>query len=88
MPRLFAVFYGSIIYVYSPLRARSIISKIIGYIKMNASKSIHNKFGYTNIRQRGFYDHILRNDEDYAMHLKYISENLLKWQLDELYTEF
>lgn len=37
--------------------------------------------------QRSFYDHIIRNDDDYFETYKYIEENPLQWQLDKLYTE-
>ena len=71
----------------SPLRGRSVISKVIGYIKMNASKEIHTRFGKINLWQRGFYDHIIRGKEDYEEHLKYIAENPMRWYYDELYAD-
>ena len=71
----------------SPLRGRSVISKAIGYVKMNASKEIHNRFGKTNLWQRGFHDHIIRSKEDYEEHLKYIHENPMRWYYDELYAD-
>ena len=71
----------------SPLRGRSVISKAIGYIKMNASKEIHNRFGKINLWQRGFHDHIIRSKEDYEEHLKYIHENPMRWYYDELYAD-
>ena len=37
--------------------------------------------------QRGFHDHIIRNKYDYEQISKYIHENPLKWQFDELYCE-
>ena len=39
------------------------------------------------IWQRGFHDHIIRNKHDYEQISKYILENPLKWQFDELYCE-
>ena len=39
------------------------------------------------IWQRGFYDHIIRDKRDYEEISKYIYENPLKWQFDELYCE-
>ena len=39
------------------------------------------------IWQRGFYDHVIRDGRDYEEISKYIYENPLKWELDELYTE-
>ena len=37
--------------------------------------------------QRGFYDHIIRDKRDYEEISKYIYENPLKWEFDELYCE-
>ena len=71
----------------SPLRGRSVISKIIGYIKMNASKEIHNRYGNETVWQRGFHDHIIRNRNDYEKISKYIYENPIIWQYDCFYTE-
>ena len=69
----------------SPLRERSALSKIIGYIKMNVSKGIHKQFGDAVVWQRGFHDHIIRNREDYEKIAKYIYENPIRWQFDCFY---
>ena len=71
----------------SPLRGRSVISRMIGYIKMNASKEIHNRFDCLNVWQRGFHDHIIRNRLDYERISKYIHENPMRWQYDCFYSE-
>ncbi len=71
----------------SPLRSRSIISKAVGYIKMNASKEINLRYGRETLWQRGYHDHIIRDRRDYEEISKYISENPLKWQYDCFYTE-
>ena len=39
------------------------------------------------IWQRSFYDHVIRNKEDYEETVRYIAENPLKWTYDELYRE-
>ena len=39
------------------------------------------------IWQRSFYDHIIRNRDDYNEIYKYIYENPMKWQFDQLYAE-
>ncbi|MEE0945799.1 MAG: transposase [Acutalibacteraceae bacterium] len=39
------------------------------------------------IWQRSFYDHVIRNQNDYFEIYKYITENPLKWELDKLYIE-
>ena len=71
----------------SPLRGRSIVSKVVGYIKMNSSKEIHSRYGETKVWQRGFYDHIIRNQYDYEEIANYIYLNPTRWQADKLYRE-
>ena len=39
------------------------------------------------IWQKSFFDHIIRNREDYEKHIKYIYENPMQWYCDELYAE-
>ncbi len=39
------------------------------------------------IWQRSFYDHIIRDREDYEEHLRYIRDNPKRWCYDELYAE-
>ena len=70
----------------SPLRVRSVVSKAVGYIKMNASKEIHTRYGDMPIWQRGFYDHVVRSEKDYRDIWEYIEGNPGKWKEDELYT--
>ena len=71
----------------SPLRGRSIISKMVGYLKMNASKEIHANFNQSTVWQRGYYDHVIRDLKDYEYISNYIYENPAKWQYDKLYSE-
>ena len=39
------------------------------------------------IWQRGFYDHIIRTEQDYAQIWQYIDENPVKWESDEYYEQ-
>ena len=71
----------------SPLRSRSIISQVVGFIKANSSKEIHRTNPDIKIWQRGFYDHIIRDERDYEEISKYARENPLKWRYDELFCE-
>ena len=67
------------------LFVRSTISKAVGYLKMNASRDIHNK-GYTDtVWQRSFYDHVIRSEQDYQKIRNYIDTNPAKWQEDKYY---
>ena len=58
------------------------MSRVIKQLKGIVSKQIG-----TSIWQKSFYDHIIRNREDYEEHLRYIRENPIHWCYDELYTE-
>ena len=71
----------------SPLQGRSIISKAVGYIKMNASKAIRQIYGDVSVWQRGYHDHVIRNQADYEMIAKYIYENPIRWELDRYHQE-
>ena len=50
-------------------------------------KRFCNKEIGENIWQRYYHDHIIRDKRDFDEISKYIYENLLKWQFDELYSE-
>ena len=65
----------------SPLRTRTVISKLIGYIKMNASKAIRQHYGDVAVWQRGYHDHVIRNRDDYVALAEYIQTNPLRWAL-------
>ncbi len=71
----------------SPQRSRSIMSKLMGYIKMNASKAIRLRYGNVAVWQRGYHDHVIRNQEDYFALAEYIQTNPLRFELDKLYSE-
>ena len=71
----------------SPQKSRSIMSKLIGYIKMNASKAIRLRYGDVAVWQRGYHDHVIRNQADYFALAEYIHTNPLRFELDKLYSE-
>ena len=54
---------------------------------MNASKAIRQHYGDVTVWQRGYYDHVIRNQEDYVALAEYIQTNPLRWELDKLYAE-
>ena len=54
---------------------------------MNQFKgAVTKRFG-ASVWQKGFHDHVIRSESDYAYHLQYIEENPKKWLLgkDEYY---
>ena len=57
------------------------ISTIIGQMKRAASKAV----GFP-IWQKSFYDHVIRNEQDYRDIWQYIENNPLKWEQDRFYT--
>ena len=57
-----------------PTRQHSTLSRFVSTFKRFCNK----EYG-KNIWQDYFYDHIIRNKEDYDEHVKYIHDNPLKW---------
>ena len=49
---------------------------------VSSFKRFVNKEAGKNLFQRSYIDHIIRNEEDYINHLKYIDDNIFKWQED------
>ena len=50
-------------------------------------KRFCNKEYGMNLWQYRSNDHIIRDRQDYEEHLRYINENPMRWQYDELYSE-
>lgn len=69
----------------SPLPKRSLVSQVIGYLKMNTTKQIHGIDNKVDVWQRGYHDHIIRNEKEYLEISEYIETNCLKWELDKYY---
>ena len=63
----------------SPTKA--LIPKTINAIKGLSSK----KAGYS-LWQRSYYDHVIRNEEDYIRIDEYITNNPMNWLTDRFYT--
>ena len=69
----------------SPLhRSRSLLSKIIGYFKMNTAKQINILRATPGIPlwQRNYYEHIIRTEDELNRIREYIRNNPLQWELD------
>ncbi|PIV10939.1 hypothetical protein COS50_02865 [Candidatus Roizmanbacteria bacterium CG03_land_8_20_14_0_80_35_26] len=63
-------------------RRHMLLPIIIGFFKMNSSKSIHN-LGLNSFQwQRSFYDHIIRNEKSLQKIRQYIQDNPKNWQTD------
>lgn len=69
-----------------PLRSeRSVMDKLVGFMKMNASKKIHLTGGNKTVWQRSYHDHIIRNENDYKNIWLYIDSNVRLWEKDCFY---
>ncbi|GHT78975.1 hypothetical protein FACS1894104_2920 [Actinomycetota bacterium] len=49
-------------------------------------RAISRRVGFS-LWQKSFYDHVIRDEDDYLNTLEYIDNNPLKWELDYLYQE-
>lgn len=65
-----------------PMRASAptTVPKLISSFKGLSSKAA----GFA-IWQRSYYDHIIRNSNDYLFHWQYIEDNPAKWKTDDYY---
>ena len=67
----------------APLQTkRPLLSQIIGYFKMNTSKSIHKINPNLPVWQRNYHDRIIRNEKELIKIRRYIELNPLKWGFD------
>ena len=58
----------------------SILSRFVGTFKRYTNKSVGS-----NIWQKSFYDHIIRDENDYIRICEYIENNPSKWNEDKYY---
>ena len=61
------------------------LSTIVGLYKSGVSKRIHIINKEIEVWQKHYYDHIIRNRNDYSEIWKYIDNNPIKWEEDSLY---
>ena len=52
-----------------------------------ALKRFSNQDAGRNLWQRSFYDHVIRDDADYAVKYNYILDNPRRWAEDEYYSK-
>ena len=64
----------------TPTPTNSAVPSFISTFKRFCNKQIG-----CNIWQRSYYDHIIRDEEDYINHLRYIDDNPAKWLEDKYY---
>ncbi len=54
---------------------------------LSAWKRFTNKRAGIHLWQRGYYDHVIRNEADYQRIWQYVDENPVRWTEDEYYIE-
>ena len=60
-----------------------LLCKIIGYLKMNSSKHIHQEGLNIFQWQRSYYDEIIKNEYSLYYIREYIKNNPINWSSDE-----
>jgi REP element-mobilizing transposase RayT len=65
------------------------LGTMIGQFKSRVTKRIWAipEFDHTPIWQRNYYEHIIRNEADWRRTCKYIRENPLRWEEDQLHPD-
>ena len=65
------------------------VTAVVGWLKYQITREINQikGTGGAKIFQRSFYDHVIRNRNDYEEIWKYIYENPIRWKIDKLYSE-
>ncbi len=60
------------------------LGQLVGYFKFNCSKEINQcrDTEYARVLQRGYYEHIIRNDREWNTIVQYIRENPARWRTD------
>ena len=62
--------------------AETSLGAIVGKFKSLATKRIHEISPKANVWQRGYYDHIIRDESDYNRTWEYIENNPARWLED------
>ena len=60
------------------------IGSIVRGFKIGVTKWARHHAPYLEIWQRNYYDHIIRDENDYIKIYEYIKNNTIKWELDTL----
>lgn len=71
-----------IVMIHAPNRAP--LSEIVRGFKTFSARAVNDRRGTrTSLWQRGYYEHVIRDDVDLTAIREYIANNPLKWELDE-----
>ena len=62
--------------------SRPTVSTVVRSFKTMVTKQVG-----TDLWQTSFYEHVIRNERDYTEIWRYIQENPMKWEFDQLFTD-
>ncbi len=69
----------------SEKRSKVSLSTVIGQYKSGVSRKIRQISQNTEVWQRSFHDHIIRNQNEYEKIWEYVTYNFQKWESDCFY---
>lgn len=69
-----------------PAYRPTVMDVVCAYKSLTSKDCKDNGFN-DRLFQTSFYEHVIRNKDDYDNTVKYILENPSKWYFDELYSE-
>lgn len=70
--------------IHTDADGRSLIAPTISTVVRLMKGTVSKQAGFS-VWQKGFYDHVIRNDKDYQSIWNYIQGNPSKWTEDQLY---
>ena len=70
--------------IHTDANGRSMIAPTISTVVRLMKGTVYKQAGFA-VWQKGFYDHVIRNDNDYRDIWNYIEGNPSKWAEDKLY---
>ena len=63
------------------------LGRVVNSYKASVTKSAHRAGHDGPVWQRGYYEHIVRDEDDFARIAEYIDNNPAKWALDRYWRE-
>ena len=69
----------------NPFPTKVDIPNIVGKYKAGVTRIVGNAFMRSEIWQKSYHDHIIRNEEEHLRIWQYIDENPIRWNEDEYY---
>ncbi len=75
---------------FTPVTAslpRPTLGQVVAYFKYQSTKAVNQARGTAGVRlwQRSFYEHVIRSEESLERLRKYVTENPVRWELDQLH---